>query len=163
MLILWCLCHTLRYAEHCIRVCLVLFLLAAGLTNNPLPSWPHLLAKLPLLSKAAAHCTSCPDTPHGWTESWLSSYFGVYSNLNYYILQLCIFSWKGKKNQRVFSLFFTSFSECRVQLLPGAFLTHINYLCWKVAHCRLLNSKFHIKKKSTSKCDTAESKTCVAN
>lgn len=71
---------------------------------------------------------------------------------------------RGKKNQRVFSLFFTSFSERRVQLLPGEFLTHINYLYWKVAHCRLLNSKFHIKKKkSTSKCDTAESKTCVAN
>lgn len=63
----------------------------------------------------------------------------------------------------MFSLFFTSFSECRVQLLAGAFLKHSNYLYWKAAHCMLLNSKFHIKKKSTSKCVTAESKTCVAN
>lgn len=48
----------------------------------------------------------------------------------------------------MFSLFFTSFSECRVQLLAGAFLKHSNYLYWKAAHCMLLNSKFHIKKKA---------------
>lgn len=85
------------------------------LDRSSTPELALLLAMLSLLSEVSAHCSSCPYMPHGLADNWHSSFFWVYSYLIYYILPFCIIEFlKGKKNQFMFSLFFTSFSEYHV-------------------------------------------------